>query len=69
MERLFLTIVFYQVKIMKEEFSLLPIDHIYSEKNVGVDSLSKEGLTMNKGSWSILKLKDGMLWYKHTFHI
>jgi hypothetical protein len=47
-------------------FTNLSFNHVYRERNVKADSLSKEGSLLAHGQWHILEFKDGQS-YEH-FH-
>jgi len=45
---------------MEEGFTILSYQHIYNDLNSLPDSLPKDGIHLNSGSWVVMKIKDGI---------
>ena len=50
-------------------FDYITCRHVYTERNTDDDHLSKNGLTMEHGSWKFLEIRDAKVYeFYQTFH-
>jgi hypothetical protein len=53
--------LFDDIKNLQSSFSHITISHVYREKNMEADRLSKDGLELQEGTWEIRESLQGQL--------
>ena len=58
MQKHFLITLFEEVRRLMTNFDYITYQHVYRDRNIDVDQLSKKGLMMEHGTWKFVESKD-----------
>jgi ribonuclease HI len=53
--------LFEEFFIILNTYSNFSIQHVYGERNIAADKLSKEGLLLDHGKWHVAEFKEGLV--------
>ena len=69
-QMLMLVVIMEEIHHICTNFSFLPFQHVYRERNVDADGLSRAGVMMLFGSWFMSEKRDGDVseYYRPPFH-
>jgi ribonuclease HI len=53
--------LFSDIKNLQSTFSHISFSHVYRDKNIEADRLSKQGLELQEGTWEVFESNQGQL--------